>query len=272
MKYLVVANVHFLSEDEIYGSETYELEAGSSDPTVFNVPFLVKSEESVYNDGRIDFRREVETLEIIPLPVEGETRLLTVKVEFEEDAEIEDEDKGLEGSYPIGFISSGDDGTDAGRALDEFHSTFALKNLDYVQTTVLDGEIVIEEDEDYNPYSYMSRPTLEGAINIVREALCAYAESGIASDKQAQAELDASWQKILDSLPPEEPGLWKVERKDVSGWEDADWTVDDKPQRFNSEAEAIAEIDEFIADQHEAVNAGNMDDKYDRNDYRPVKA
>lgn len=59
-----------------------------------------------------------------------------------------------------------------------------------------------------------------------------------------------------------------VEMLCVGGWDDACWTEDDKPQRFATRQEALDAIDEFIKDQHDAVDQGFMQDKYDREDYR----
>jgi hypothetical protein len=49
------------------------------------------------------------------------------------------------------------------------------------------------------------------------------------------------------------------------GWDDAGWTCDDTPMRFDSVEEAQAEIDEFIAD----CAAAGMD--YGQKDYRIVE-
>ncbi len=69
--------------------------------------------------------------------------------------------------------------------------------------------------------------------------------------------------------------MWKVETKFSYGWDDACWTetvgMVDRPQRFATKADADAAIDEMIVEQHEAVERGNMQEKYNRADYRSVE-
>ena len=65
---------------------------------------------------------------------------------------------------------------------------------------------------------------------------------------------------------------WKVEHRFSYGWDDAGWTVEGEPQRFNSKNEAEDEIREHIKDQNEAFKRGYMDSKYRRSDYRAVRA
>ena len=57
---------------------------------------------------------------------------------------------------------------------------------------------------------------------------------------------------------------FKVEMMFFHGWDDAEWTIDGIPQRFDSEQEAQDEIDEFIADAKEDGL------KYDKEDFRVV--
>lgn len=63
-----------------------------------------------------------------------------------------------------------------------------------------------------------------------------------------------------------------VECNFTYGWDDAGWTVNGEPQRFASEADAQAAIDELIKDTEEAVRLGHMEASYDRADYRAVPA
>lgn len=65
---------------------------------------------------------------------------------------------------------------------------------------------------------------------------------------------------------------FKVERLYSYGWDDAEWTVDGRPQRFSSRAEAQREIDEHCADMREAVRLGHMDSAERRTDFRIVEA
>lgn len=68
--------------------------------------------------------------------------------------------------------------------------------------------------------------------------------------------------------------MFKIEHHFLYGWDDAGWTETEandeveRPCRFPTREAAQAAIDEFIKDQHEAVDAGDMVDKYDPEDYR----
>ena len=68
------------------------------------------------------------------------------------------------------------------------------------------------------------------------------------------------------------PGpLYKVEIKLCHGkWDDAGWTVDDEPQRFETEAAAWKEIDDLIEDTREAFKRGDLGSPYIRSDFRVV--
>lgn len=65
---------------------------------------------------------------------------------------------------------------------------------------------------------------------------------------------------------------FKVERLYTYGWDDAEWTVDGKPQRFSSRAAAQREIDEHCASTREAVRLGHMVSAEKRTDFRIVEA
>ena len=56
------------------------------------------------------------------------------------------------------------------------------------------------------------------------------------------------------------------------GWDDAGWEENDAPLRFDTEAEAEAEINEFIADTKSAVERGDMALGHSRADFRVVPA
>lgn len=60
---------------------------------------------------------------------------------------------------------------------------------------------------------------------------------------------------------------WKVEHRFAHGWDDAGWN-----DTFGTRAEAVAAIDEFIADTATAHAAGYLADAYRRRDYRAAKA
>ncbi len=68
---------------------------------------------------------------------------------------------------------------------------------------------------------------------------------------------------------------YKVEMRLLVGWSDAGWTIEydsgPRPMRFSSREKAQAEIDELIADVKKAVEAGDMEDEYDPDDYRVVE-
>lgn len=49
---------------------------------------------------------------------------------------------------------------------------------------------------------------------------------------------------------------FKIESRRLGGWEDAGWTVDDKPMRFKTIGEAQKEIDETCA-LHSQENKNN---------------
>ena len=54
------------------------------------------------------------------------------------------------------------------------------------------------------------------------------------------------------------------------GWTNH-WSTNDEPTYFDSEAEAQAELDEYLNDMVEEVKAGNMEDAPDREEFRIVE-
>jgi hypothetical protein len=89
--------------------------------------------------------------------------------------------------------------------------------------------------------------------------------------KTCQRELIRLQSELLAKKPQ-----WKVEHNFASGWADAEWRVnsddEDSPtRRFDTEEEANAEIDEFIADVRAAHLRGDIDSEYNREDYRAVR-
>lgn len=83
------------------------------------------------------------------------------------------------------------------------------------------------------------------------------------------------WRDQTDENPsPEVPAhtKWMVEYIYASGWADAEWTEDDEPRRFLSAEAAEAAIAEFIREQWDAVEHGDMPSKYRRDDYRAALA
>jgi hypothetical protein len=63
---------------------------------------------------------------------------------------------------------------------------------------------------------------------------------------------------------------YKVERRYTFGWGDADWRINGRPMRFNSIAEAEAEIKEHVRDCREAVRLGYMESAEKRSELRVV--
>ena len=80
---------------------------------------------------------------------------------------------------------------------------------------------------------------------------------------------DDDWTTEYECLECGYKAKFKVMTATIGDPEDC-WTEDGKPWRFNTVAEAQAEIDQFILDQHQAVDDGDMSDKYDKDDYTIV--
>jgi hypothetical protein len=68
-------------------------------------------------------------------------------------------------------------------------------------------------------------------------------------------------------IPSPPPIAWEVQTAFFGYWENC-WTVDGEPHTFPNEKSALAELKDFLKDQHQAVEAGDMDEKYSREDYR----
>ena len=64
--------------------------------------------------------------------------------------------------------------------------------------------------------------------------------------------------------------IYMVQERFVYGWDDAGWSNDVGPLRFNTVLEAWDEVDEFLAEANEAFRAGDMTDSYHREDFRVV--
>lgn len=66
-------------------------------------------------------------------------------------------------------------------------------------------------------------------------------------------------------------GKWVVlTYTEVDGWVNC-WTVDGVPQVFDTEDEARAELDAFLADVRAAAKRGDMDAPYRKSDYKVVR-
>lgn len=64
---------------------------------------------------------------------------------------------------------------------------------------------------------------------------------------------------------------WKVEHLCASGWEDAEWTDDGQPMRFDSRAEAVQEIRDHVKECRIAVACGSMESAPRLKDFRAVR-
>jgi hypothetical protein len=65
--------------------------------------------------------------------------------------------------------------------------------------------------------------------------------------------------------------LYEVQEFNLCGGWANNWTYDDKPTTFDSYEAARAELDAFIADCEEELEAGNMPDVPDREEFRIVE-
>lgn len=63
---------------------------------------------------------------------------------------------------------------------------------------------------------------------------------------------------------------YKVERLFSYGWDDAGWSEDDKPMRFDSIQEARADIEETCQMTEDAVSQGDMDTPWRSDEFRIV--
>jgi hypothetical protein len=67
---------------------------------------------------------------------------------------------------------------------------------------------------------------------------------------------------------------YKIEVAYTHGWDDAEWTeetdTETRPLRFESVGSAQAALDEFFRNVKAAVDAGNMDNEENRNNFRIV--
>jgi hypothetical protein len=64
---------------------------------------------------------------------------------------------------------------------------------------------------------------------------------------------------------------WEVQTNTlVDGWVNV-WHEDEKPLTFDSEAEAQEDLDEFLQEMADAFSRGDVDEAYNREDYRVVR-
>lgn len=61
---------------------------------------------------------------------------------------------------------------------------------------------------------------------------------------------------------------WYIEHWYVDHWDDAEWTTDDGPERFDSREAAQRALDDFINDSRDAEEAGDLFEAADPDDYR----
>lgn len=65
--------------------------------------------------------------------------------------------------------------------------------------------------------------------------------------------------------------MYEVQEYCICGGWTNHWTTNDEPTYFNTEAEAQAELDEYLLEMLEEVEAGNMEDAPDREEFRIVE-
>jgi hypothetical protein len=65
--------------------------------------------------------------------------------------------------------------------------------------------------------------------------------------------------------------LYEVQEFNLCGGWANNWSYDDKPTTFDSREAAQAELDAFLADCEEELEAGNMPDVPDREEFRIVE-
>ena len=63
---------------------------------------------------------------------------------------------------------------------------------------------------------------------------------------------------------------YEIQTQFIYGWENC-WEHDGKPEYFNSVKEAQSALDDFFEEMDSAYFNGEIEDRYDRNDYRIVK-
>ena len=63
--------------------------------------------------------------------------------------------------------------------------------------------------------------------------------------------------------------LWEVQEFTLCGWAN-NWDTDGKPSVFKSKADAEEELNWFLAECQDEVEAGNLEDVPDREDFRIV--
>lgn len=63
---------------------------------------------------------------------------------------------------------------------------------------------------------------------------------------------------------------YEIQTQFIYGWENV-WESDGKLEYFNSFEEALSVLDEFLEEMDQAYFNGEIEDPYDRNDYRIVK-
>ena len=49
------------------------------------------------------------------------------------------------------------------------------------------------------------------------------------------------------------------------------WTTDGQPTTFKTKAEAQKDLNDYLEEQHASVDAGDMQEKYSREDFRITK-
>jgi len=63
---------------------------------------------------------------------------------------------------------------------------------------------------------------------------------------------------------------YEIQTQFIYGWENC-WEHDGKPEYFSSVKEAQSALDDFFEEMDSAYFNGEIEDRYDRSDYRIVK-
>lgn len=61
---------------------------------------------------------------------------------------------------------------------------------------------------------------------------------------------------------------WRIEHRYVDHWDDAGWTTNQGPERFDSAKEAQEALDDFIEEARIAAAEGDLFEPIDPGDYR----
>ena len=66
---------------------------------------------------------------------------------------------------------------------------------------------------------------------------------------------------------------YRVEHEFIYGWDDAGWHdgVTGEPTLYDTYQDALADLEDFIYNENIAFDEGDIEDKYERNEFRIVE-